>query len=359
MPDGEATVAAIVEAQPWNTRVRLVQQIPEQYGQAHLAEVYSRLAQELYVPELAADFAYIHWTPDYELSAVQEPYDHAYAATGGFANVTPDDLLRCFQSWPETLRVFRLLLGFTTKELAAATAIPADAVEAKAVTNSRIRSMENGRRGPLLAMTLLAETISRGVNGDLFPDPPSSEQKIKQDRPDLARGWASVQQYAHEGVPLPMFLHQRHYGGAFGQLLNATSGKRGNMLESAVVDLLTEASIPYVQTGSSNQREIAERFNLTITPAPDFVFYDAGGSLRGLLECKHVNDGGTARDKAGRFRSLRTAADRIGGVPVFAVLSGLGWTRTRDALGPVVRECNGRVFTLTTLPEMLTVDPLP
>lgn len=89
------------------------------------------------------------------------------------------------------------------------------------------------------------------------------------------------------------------------------------------------------------------------------MFDDRTDSLRAMLECKGANDGGTARDKASRFRSLRTEANRLGGVPLFAVLGGLGWRRTNDALGPVVRETDGRVFTLATLAEMIGVDPFP
>ena len=76
-----------------------------------------------------------------------------------------------------------------------------------------------------------------------------------------------------------------------------------------------------------------------------------------MLECKAINDGGTARDKASRFRTLRTESVRLGGIPLVAVLSGLGWTRVNDTLGPVVRDCDGRVFTLANLEEMLLVSP--
>jgi len=96
-----------------------------------------------------------------------------------------------------------------------------------------------------------------------------------------------------------------------------------------------------------------------VKPAPDFVVHDANGVVKALLECKQVNDGGTARDKAGRFGSLRAEAMRLGGVPVFAILAGLGWRRTADALGPVVRDTDGRVFTVQTLAEMMTVEPFP
>jgi hypothetical protein len=34
---------------------------------------------------------------------------------------------------------------------------------------------------------------------------------------------------------------------------------------------------------------------------------------------------------------------------LFAVLGGIGWRRTADALGPVIRDTDGRTFTLATL----------
>ncbi|HVL28487.1 MAG TPA: hypothetical protein VM390_10095 [Acidimicrobiales bacterium] len=94
-------------------------------------------------------------------------------------------------------------------------------------------------------------------------------------------------------------------------------------------------------------------------PAPDFVVYDESGSLRAMLECKGANDGGTARDKALRFSTLRQESIRLNGTPLFAVLGGLGWSRVNDTLGPVVRDCDGRVFTLGNLHEMVTVQPFP
>ena len=188
---------------------------------------------------------------------------------------------------------------------------------------------------------------------------PSEEVRAKIDKPDTKDGWGTVRRYAAEGVPFAMFLHQRHYGGAFRQLLDATSTARGDILEDAVESLFDEASIPFVRTGSHNQAEIESRFGLTVKPAPDFVVYDSNDTLRAILECKGANDGGTARDKAARFRSLRQESMRLGGVPVVAVLSGLGWTRTTDALGPVVRDTDGRTFTLATLREMLDVEPFP
>jgi hypothetical protein len=359
MPDIDITVARIVDAEAWNARVRLIQQIPQDYGLALLPDVYSQLAQELYVPQLAPDFAYIHWAERFELSAVEAPYEQAYARTEGFTKVTSADLQRCLRTYPATTRIFRLILAYTPGELAAATIVVAAELGADAVPENQIHIMEAGRQGKPNSVRVLAETFVRGVAGDLFPPPPFEGQRSKQDRPDLTDRWETVRRYAIEGVPLPVYLHQRYYGGAFAQLSNSTSRKRGNILEDEVERILAEAQIPFLRTGHTEQGEIIKRFNLSVRPAPDFVIYDSHGSLRGMVECKAISDGGTARDKAPRWTLLRAEADRLGGPPVFAVLGGLGWTRTKDALGPVIRECDGRVFTLVTLRDMLTVDPLP
>ncbi len=330
-------VSAIVTAPSWNARVNLVRQIPEQYGRAHVRDVYSRLARDFYVPQLALELGYVVWRNDYELASVAEPYQEAYSQTEGFTKVTASDLYRCLLECPTTLRIFRLLLAMTPEEFSVATEPVAAQMEHAAVGEGRIKSMENGRHGTEPAARVLAETISRGIDGTLFlpaGSPGDPAVRNRQDRPDLAQGWHTVRKYAEGGVPLEVFLHQRHYGGAFIQLLNSTGRKRGEVLEDAVRELADDEGLLYVQTGSSNQSEIRERFNITVHPAPDFVFYDVNDSLRAMLECKLANNGGTARDKAGRFSLLRQEGERLGGIPVFAVLGGLGWRRTRDALGP-------------------------
>lgn len=168
-----------------------------------------------------------------------------------------------------------------------------------------------------------------------------------------------MRQFASEGVPYSVLLHQRHYGGGFRTLIDATSTRRGDVLEDAVDRILTEAGVPHIRTGVHNQGEIADRFNLTVRPAPDFVVFRAERTLRGMIESKLASDGGTARDKASRFAVLAGEGRRLGGIPVFAVLDGLGWKRTSDALGPVVRDTDGRVFSVGTLDQMLTVQPFP
>jgi hypothetical protein len=354
-----ATVAAIAAAPTWDDRVRLVRQVPESYGVAQHAVVYAAVAEQVYKPHLSAMFAHVPWREDYELAPFKQAYQEAYAQTEGFTKVSEEQLRDALVHSPRSLRVFRMLLGYTADELGATVTVHlAEKGNPQEIGKGRILGVENGRPPSTALATALAEVVNRLVTGAMWGE---AEEPLrpKLAKPDTASGWASVRQFATAGVPFDVYLHQRFYGGAFRQLLDATSSVRGNLLELPVVELFDEHGVPFLRTGAHNQAEIEERFGLTVRPAPDFVVFDENDTLRAMLECKQVNDGGTARDKAGRFRSLRQEGMRLGGVPLFAVLDGLGWRRTNDALGPVVRDTDGRVFTLGTVGDMLLTQPFP
>ena len=353
-----AAVGQIAAAETWNKRVALVRRIPEEFGDAHRQSVYAAIADAVYVSQLAPDFAFIHWRDDYELPAIEYAYERAYALTEGFVRIDLDSLTHAINSEPATLRIFRLLLGFTTQEFAASTAITAGRFGGEPMSNGAVKSIEAGKAAGALSAKLAAAVIDETMRGELFAKN-AGDRRSKIDKPDTLAGWETVRRYAADRVPLPIFLHQRHYGGAFRQLLDATSGMRGNLLEQAVEELFSANSVRFIRTGQSTQKTIASKFGLTVKPAPDFVVYDVHGALKAILECKQANDGGTARDKASRFSSLRNESIRLGGIPVFAVLAGLGWRRTADTLGPVISHTDGRVFTAQNLEEMIGVEPFP
>jgi hypothetical protein len=351
------TVAHIANAQDWDTRVARIRQVPAKHGTNEHSAIYAAVAKQLYVPHLAPDFAYIPWRPDYELEEFNHAYETTNAATEGFSLTTARDLEHVMHEHPITLRVFRVPLGFTTQEFAGATTVVAEEHSLPAMSNGKVKGAESGAALSREQARTAALTIDLIMRGELFDDP-VGDLRRKLDKPDTAQGWTTVRTYARDGVPLAVLLHQRHYGGAFRQLLDATSTQRGNVIEDAVEGMFSERRIPNVRTGANNQAEVETRFEVQVRPAPDFVVFE-GDTLRGMLECKGANDGGTARDKALRFERLREESIRLGGVPLFGVLSGLGWTRVNDTLGPVVRDCDGRVFTLANLDEMLTVQPFP
>lgn len=359
MTEIEATVEEVAAAADWNVRVSLIRRVPEAFGTNLHRDVYARIADRVYVPNLVPDFAYVHWRADYELAHIEEAYRWAHSLTQGFSRTDVETLTQAVATQSKTLLVFRLLLGLTAQELAAATRIAAERHGVPFLSVGRIKSLEAGSACSPETARCCALVIDEGMRGELFGAPPTGAVQPKIRKPDTLEGWITVRRYATEGVPLEVFLHQRHYGGAFRQLLDATSTDRGNILEDAVEELFGESGVKFIRTGSHNQEEITRRFGVTVRPAPDFVVFNGSDTLRALIECKVANDGGTARDKAARYAALRAEAHRLGGTPLFAVLAGLGWRRTTDALGPVVRDTDGRVFTLPTLADMLHVQPFP
>lgn len=359
MPSVEETIASIVTAPTRDQRVARMRLIPQHHGTSEHAAIHAAVAREVYVPQLAPDFAYIHEAPFYEREYFEEVYREAAGDTDNFQRVTADDLAAVIEADPRTLLAFRTIMGLTKEEFAHSTTLAAGPLGLPPLSAGKVDAME--RRGTATSADqarVAAETLSQVMAGTLFGDPPG-ELRSKQGKPDTAGGWSTVRDLAIGGVPYALFLHQRHYGGAFRQVLDATSSRRGDLIEDAVEALLRDSGVPYIRTGSHNQGDIEARFEVRVTPAPDFVVFDESDTLRAMLECKGTNNGGTARDKALRFERLRDESVRLGGIPLLAVLGGIGWARVNDTLGPVVRDTDGRVFTLATLPEMLTVSPFP
>lgn len=359
MPTIRETIDAIIQAPTWDQRVAQIRLVSQRHGTGDHSRIFAEVAREAYVPHLAPDFAYIHEAPFYEAPYFRAAYAAATDATNDFTLVDETSLATALTTNPRTLLVFRTILGLAKAEFAQATVLVAEATDSPAVSVGKVHSMES--KGTAVssahAMTI-ARTLTQIMDGSLFGDP-GGELRSKQSKIDSENGWSSANSLASSGVPYADFLHQRHYGGAYRQVLDATSTKRGNLIEDAVEQLFLGSGVPHIRTGSHDQGEITRRFELQVQPAPDFVIFDDSGSLRGILECKLVNDGGTARDKALRFERLRGESVRLGGIPLFAVLSGMGWTRVNDTLGHVVRDTEGRVFTLATLGQMLTVAPFP
>lgn len=358
MPSIQETVQKIADAASWDQRIAQIRLIPQHHGTGDQPQIFAKIAKQIYVPHLAPDFAYVHEAPFYGLQYFQDVYSATDTATNGFTTVSESDLAAVIKNDPRSLLVLRTVMGLTKEEFAHATKLAGEAAGLTPISSNKVDSMERKGTATTEKQALVAaKTLSLIINGTLFGDPPG-ELLSKQAKPDTKEGWPSVQRFAADGVPFSVFLHQRHYGGAFRQILDATSTRRGDLIEDAVEALFKEHRIPHIRTGSHNQGEIAERFEVRVVPAPDFVVFDASG-LRAILECKGTNNGGTARDKALRFERLREEAKRLGGTPLLAVLGGIGWARVNDTLGPVVRDTDGRVFTLATLSSMLEVAPFP
>lgn len=78
------TVEAIAGATDWNSRVARIRHIPQKHGTDEHAGLYATVAKRIYVPNLAPDFAYVHWRSDYELADFMGAYEAAQRETEGF-----------------------------------------------------------------------------------------------------------------------------------------------------------------------------------------------------------------------------------------------------------------------------------
>ncbi len=330
MPSIDETVRRILDApMAGDKRANQIRLVEQNHGTADQLRIWAQVAREGYVSDLAPDFAYIHENPFYEAEYFREVYSAAAAATDDFSHVDAERLTRVLEDNPRTLLVLRTVVGLTKQEFAQATTLVAKARGWRPLGPGKIDAMEKqGLPTTTKQAQVAALTLHEIMVGSLFPEP-DVNLRSKQSKSDTEHGWSSVRSFAAHGVPYADFLHQRHFGGAYRQVLDATSTQRGNLLEDAVEQLFTAAGVPYIRTGSHNQADIAARFGLQVAPAPDFVVFDDTDTLRAMLECKAINDGGTARDKAPRFTTLRKESVRLGGIPLIAVLGGMGLDHSR------------------------------
>jgi hypothetical protein len=118
--------------------------VPEEFGTARHSDVYASIATLIYAPHLTPDFGYVHWRDEYELPLIESAYNAAYRGTRGFTLVDVASLSTTIEAAPATLRIFRLILGFTPSEFAAATKIVAARDGLSGVGTSRVKSMEEG-----------------------------------------------------------------------------------------------------------------------------------------------------------------------------------------------------------------------
>src|SRR5665648_139218 len=278
------TITRIAETNSWDQRIAQIRLIPQNHGTNEHPSIYAEVARLLYVPHLAADFAYIHEDNFYGREYFERVYAAADEATAGFTKVTEAELTSVLVGNPKTLLVFRTIMGLTKGEFAHATIMAGEPVGLSPLSANKVDAMErNGTATTNEQAKVAAKTLSRIIDGSLFGVPPG-DLVSKQAKPDTENGWASIRRFASGGVPFSLFLHQRHYGGAFRQVLDATSTKRGDLIEDAVEALFRENGVPYIRTGSHNQTEIAARFEVRVAPAPDFVVFDNSGTLRAILE---------------------------------------------------------------------------
>lgn len=312
-------------------------------------EATLRILRSVYEERLAPQFQAVPWGPTLaERSDFRSSYEAAKRLTNGFKNVTSDDLRAAMEKEPRTAIVFRLILGYSTAELAAALKLLGVTTSKAALdTIERGKGVVTAQRKTVIAA--VAAAVTGVIDRELFAldeGLPIKDFRSRLDKLDTREGWSSVRRAADGGVDYGDLLYERYLDGSWLAVRAAYSEKTGELIEDAVADILEENKVAY----DRNPEELVRR---GVFPSkPDFVLPNVDNP-KVTIEAKGANDGGTARDKAARIANVAVAAEAAGLTPM-AVIDGIGWVR-RDALVQTLHATHGLTFSLSNLEALVTV----
>ena len=309
--------------------------------------VFSCLESEFLVMPKGAGFV--------EYPAFERGYEALKSATKGFSELAPTNVLPTTLAEPISIVVLRTMLGFTPPEWGYVTTqrtgvnvaqgfvrtldrkirmSPEAPLNANGVTKERLKALVE------TACLLLAEGVPR-VEGD---------QLHRLNKADTKLGLDSVKSIASMGVPYAMLLYERFLGRPFAGHRDSVSELVGDILESAIEDVLTRAGISYRKT---KRAERIEGFD----QSPDFII-PSEFNPQIIIEAKITEDDGTARDKVTRIQHLGelSLAGRSADSPkyeVIACIGGRGFGVRREDMKKMILATRGKVFTLKTLDQLI------
>lgn len=285
-------------------------------------------------------------------------YAKLAAETDCFADVTTTTIGAALRRDPSTLAPLRMIVGFTHNELGVAIGLVEPSLK---VSGGRLKTFERSAKpaketsARTALIEAIAATMAALMSRTILTVPQSSAKLFhsKLDKQDTRDGWSSVQRSASDGVPYWALLYQRYVGGVWRQVQDAYSEVKGDaVLERPLTDLLERERIPFHHSarGASGAAQTAQLFGLS--PGPDFLLPATSPTV--VIETKVVEDGGSARDKAARIKTLAQAASQRGLIAC-AVVDGKGWRERANALVDVVIATGGRTYSLDTLDQLLGV----
>ncbi|MDE0211356.1 MAG: hypothetical protein OXJ64_15910, partial [Boseongicola sp.] len=168
---------------------------------------------------------------------------------------------------------------------------------------------------------------------------------------DTQAGLVSVQSAADLGLPYSMLLYERLLGRPFAGHRDSVSELIGNIVESAIEDILSRHGVSFRKT------KRAERLP-GFVQSPDFVVPNEFNP-QVVIEAKLTEDDGTARDKVTRIQHLSTLSmwgQPPGGPPkyeVVACIAGRGFGVRREDMKKLLLATRGKVFTLRNMDQLV------
>jgi hypothetical protein len=295
-----------------------------------------------------------------EYGDFQDAYEVLKRHTAAFSNFNEATIWAALQEDSLSLVVLRTILGMTPPEWADLTR----SERGIDVPQNFARSLDircRVKRGHLsrLALPRHAVTLDRikalvsvAVQYIGQGAPEAADGAVHRlAKADTAKGLESLRYVAAQHVPYAMLLYERYLGRPFASLRDSVSEKVGDVMESAIEDRLSRASITFRKT------KRAERVP-GYDQVPDFFIPDEYNPAV-LIEAKITGDDGTARDKATRIVHLAEMRDErlrqgLPGFEVVACIDGRGFGVRREDMRRMLLKTNGKVFTLATLDQLIS-----
>lgn len=288
-----------------------------------------------------------------DYSVFESGYQALKKATRDFTELNPDRIAACVYTTPISFIVVRTILGFTPSEWADVTSERTDV----AVDQGAARSIDRRIRvAPMAPLRDKGTAVDQRIKAMLAV----AAQMLKQgprdvdrglvlhrlDKVDTAQGLRSIRPIADMGVPYAALLYERFLGRPFAGHRDSVSELVGDVVESAIEDVLVKSGVSYRKT------KRAERIT-GFDQAPDFIVPDEFNPAV-VIEAKLTEDDGTARDKVTRVQRLRTNRDEAGlSYDVVACIAGRGFKVRRNDMRRLLYATDGRVFTLETIEQLV------
>lgn len=304
--------------------------------------------------ELKSGFLELPKGPGFiEYAVFETGYQALKKATTGFTSIEVAGITAAIYTTPIALIVLRTILGFTPSEWADVTTERTGV----AVDQSAARTMDRRIRvAPTTTLKDKGSVTDQRLKAMIAAAVQTLEQGVgdvdralilhRLDKVDTAEGIASLRPIADLGVPYPVLLYERFLGRPFAGHRDSVSELVGDVVESAVEDVLSTVGASYRKT------KRAERIT-GFDQAPDFIVPDEFNPAV-VIEAKLTEDDGTARDKVTRVQRLRTLRDEKGlRYDVVACIAGRGFKVRRNDMRRLLVATNGMVFTLASIEHLV------
>jgi hypothetical protein len=285
----------------------------------------------------------------------EQGYEALKQASSGFSIIDPELMGEVVFKVPVSIIVLRTMLGFTPPEWAYVTTQRTGTEVGQGFVRALDRKVRMFPSGPLknkgesaIRIKALIETACQLLTeGAPSVDP---NQIHRLDKADTTPGVSGIRTLADMGVPYAMLLYERFLGRPFAGHRDSVSELVGNILESAIEDVLAKARISYRKT---KRAERIPNFDQT----PDFII-PSEYNPQVIIEAKVTEDDGTARDKITRVQHLCELS--IMGQPsnkpkyeVVACIAGRGFGVRREDMKKLLLATRGKVFTLQNLNKLV------